>query len=146
MEKKIIIDFLNEYWDELTALLPESADLTASCIRAECFPADFCEFVDLLSKLIAVYRRQVLGEQSQVPVQGRLAIYDSVHGIESLNSYHADTKGLLEKAQQFRNTDPLPVDESHSSIVVQDGLFIVQPRQYSENLDTSFKKLVDSVL
>ena len=118
MKKEIIINFLNKHWDEFTTLLSGITNAMPSRTLMEEIPDDLCEFTNLLSKILAV--RQMYTTDKQ--------------------------KGLLEKAQQFRNTDPLPVDESHSSIVVQDGLFIVQPRQYSENLDTSFKKLVDSVL
>lgn len=116
MKKKIIIDFLDKHWDEFTVLLSESAEQPVSGMLAEHFPDDLYEFADLLLKMISAYR------------------------------YRTDTKGLLKKAQQFRKKASLNADEGHSPIIVKNGLFIVQPQQHSETLDTSFKNLVDSVL
>lgn len=118
MEKKIIIDFLNEHWDEFAALLSETEDVTAGAMLTEQFPADIYEFAKLLSKITAMHQMQVVDKQ----------------------------KGLLERAQQFRKTDSVSDSEGHSSIVMRNGLFVVRPQQHSEILDSSFKNLVDSVL
>lgn len=117
MEKEIVIHFLNEHWDELTAFLSKTADAAAECTLMEMFPNDFCEFAQLLSKMTAL-------QQQAVEKQ----------------------KGLLEKAQQLRKHDGLQTGEEYSSIVVKNGLFTVHPLQTAEILDMSFKTLVDSVL
>lgn len=127
MEKRIIIDFLNDHWEEFAALLSEAADTAAARIFAEHFPDDFYEFAVLLSKILSTYRTQC--PDTRLPPAS-----------------HTDTKGLLERAQQFRKNDSPNADGSHSSIIVKNGLFVIQPQEYTEALDTSFKKLVDSVL
>ena len=53
-------------------------------------------------------------------------------------------KGLLGKAQQFRKN--IDDEEEHASIIVKNGLFMVQPQQHDKTLDSSFQNLVDSVL
>ena len=118
MKKKIIIDFLNDHWDEFAALISGTTDTPIGCICTEPIPDDIYEFARLLSKMIDVHQMQDADKQ----------------------------KGLLEKAQQFRKTDFADNSEEHSAIIMKNGLFVVQPQQHSEILDTSFKNLVDSVL
>ena len=118
MDKKIIINFLNEHWDDFVALLSGAADATAGRTLTEKFPNDLCEFANLLSKMMTVQQRQAIDKQT----------------------------GLLEKAQQFRNNDSLNDGEEHAAIIVKNGLFTVRPQQYNETLNSSFKTLVDSVL
>lgn len=118
MDKKIIINFLNEHWDDFAALLSRSADAAASRTLMEKFPNDLCEFASLLSKMMTIQQMQAVNKQ----------------------------KGLLEKAQQFRKNDSLNDSEKHASIIVKNGLFTVRPQQYNEALNSSFKTLVDSVL
>jgi hypothetical protein len=117
MEKEIVIHFLNEHWDELTSFVSETLDGANEHTLMERLPTDFCEFIQLLSK-IAALQQQAVEKQ----------------------------KGLLEKAQQLRKHDALHAGEEYSSIVVKNGLFTVQPLQTAEILDVSFKTLVDSVL
>ena len=118
MDKKIIINFLNEHWDDFVALLSGAADATAGRTLMEKFPNDLCEFANLLSKMMTVQQRQAIDKQT----------------------------GLLEKAQQFRKNDSLNDEEEHAAIIVKNGLFMVQPQRYNEALNSSFKTLVDSVL
>jgi len=118
MNKKIIINFLNEHWDEFTALLSETAETEAGRTLIEKFPNDLCEFVNLLSKMMTMQHMRAIDKQT----------------------------GLLEKAQQFRNNDSLNDGEEHAAIIVKNGLFTVRPQQYNETLNSSFKTLVDSVL
>ena len=118
MKKEIIINFLNKHWDEFTTLLSGITNAMPSRTLMEEIPDDLCEFTNLLSKILAV--RQMYTTDKQ--------------------------KGLLEKAQQFRKNDYSYNREEHESIIVKNGLFIVQPQQYNETLDSSFKTLVDSVL
>lgn len=117
MEKKIIIDFLNKHWDEFTALLSGSTAVTTLRICTGSIPDDIYEFASLLSKMITIRQMHATDKQ----------------------------KGLLEKAQQFLKTDSVNTHESNA-IIMQNGLFVVQPPQHSEILDMSFKNLVDSVL
>jgi len=117
MNKKIIINFLNEHWDEFTALLSETAETEAGRTLIEKFPNDLCEFVNLLSKMMTMQHMRAIDKQT----------------------------GLLEKAQQFRNNDSLNDGEEHAAIIVKNGLFTVRPQQYNETLNSSFKTLVDSV-
>ena len=118
MNKKIIINFLNEHWDEFTALLSETAETEAGRTLIEKFPNDLCEFVNLLSKMMTMQHMRAIDKQT----------------------------GLLEKAQQFRNNDSLNDGEEQAAIIVKNGLFTVRPQQYNETLNSSFKTLVDSVL
>ena len=118
MEKEIIIHFLNEHWDELAALLSDTADAAAARTLMEKFPNDLCEFAILLSKMVAVQQMHAVDKQ----------------------------QGLLEKAQQLRKNDSLHDEEEHASIIIKNGLCTVQPQQYNEALNSSFKTLVDSVL
>lgn len=118
MDKKIIINFLDEHWDDFAALLSGAADTAAGRTLMATFPNDLCEFAGLLSKMMAVQQIQTGDKQ----------------------------KGLLEKAQQFRENDSLNDGEEHASIIVKNGLFTVRPQQYNEALNSSFKMLVDSVL
>ena len=145
MEKKIIIDFLNEHWDEFEGLLSETAGSTVSSTLTERFPDDLCKFVNLLSKLISSYQIQAPDEKSQSPVYGGHTFYSSLNNTIIFDSYHTE-KGLLEKAQQFRKNDSLHMEEEDSSIIVKNGLFMVRPQRHNEALNTSFKTLVDSVL
>lgn len=118
MNKKIIINFLNEHWDEFTVLLSGAADAAAGRTLMEKFPNDLCEFANLLSKMMTMQHMRAIDKQT----------------------------GLLEKAQQFRNNDSLNDGEEHAAIIVKNGLFTVRPQQYNETLNSSFKTLVDSVL
>ena len=146
IEKKIIIDFLNEYWDELAALISGTPDADTCRTLTERFPDDLCEFVGLLSKLISVYQIQGSGEQSESTVRGDLISYRSLNDTALLDSHHTDMKGLLEKAEQFRKHGSAHHEEDCSSIIVKNGLFTVRPQQYNEALNSPFKTLVDSVL
>ena len=145
MEKKVIIDFLNEHWDELEGVLSETVDSSVGLTLTEHFPDDLCKFVNLLSKLISTYRIQAADEKSQSPVYGDHTFYSSLNSAIIFDSYHTE-KGLLEKARQFRKDASLHTEEEDSSIIIKNGLFTVQPQQYNEALNTSFKTLVDSVL
>ena len=118
MNKKIIINFLNEHWDDFAALLSGAADAAAGRTLIEKFPNDLCEFANLLSKMMTMQHMRAIDKQT----------------------------GLLEKAQQFRNNDSLNDGEEHAAIIVKNGLFMVQPQRYNEALNSSFKTLVDSVL
>ena len=118
MDKKIIINFLNEHWDDFAALLSGAADAAAGRTLIEKFPNDLCEFANLLSKMMTMQHMRAIDKQT----------------------------GLLEKAQQFRNNDSLNDGEEHAAIIVKNGLFTVRPQQYNETLNSSFKTLVDSVL
>lgn len=118
MNKKIIINFLNEHWDDFAALLSGAADAAAGRTLIEKFPNDLCEFANLLSKMMTMQHMRAIDKQT----------------------------GLLEKAQQFRNNDSLNDGEEHAAIIVKNGLFTVRPQQYNETLNSSFKTLVDSVL
>ena len=118
MDKKVIINFLNEHWDEFAALLSEAADTAASRTLMEQFPNDLCEFASLLSKMITVQQMHAVNKR----------------------------QGLLEKARQFRKNAFLNNREAHTSIIVKNGLFTVRPQQYNEALNSPFKTLVDSVL
>lgn len=118
MDKKIIINFLNEHWDEFTALLSETAETEVGRTLIEKFPNDLCEFANLLSKMMTVQHMRTIDKQT----------------------------GLLKKAQQFRKNNSLNDGEEHAAIIVKNGLFTVRPQQYNETLNSSFKTLVDSVL
>ena len=146
MKKRIIIDFLNEHWDEFTALLSGTATPAAGCILAERFPDDLCEFAGLLSKLISAYRIATPDKRLSVSARERFNTSGLLSRTEALASSRTNAKGLLEKAQQFLKHASLHVDKSHSPIVMKNGLFLVEPQQDNKQLDTSFKNLVDSVL
>ncbi|MGI5090694.1 hypothetical protein GWP40_05360 [Treponema vincentii] len=118
MNKKIIIDFLDEHWNDFASLLSEAADTAAGRTLMEQFPNDLCEFASLLSKIMTGQQMRTVDKQ----------------------------KGLLEKARQFRKNASLNDGKKQASIIVKNGLFTVRPQQYNEALNSSFKTLVDSVL
>lgn len=118
MEKKTVIDFLNKHWDDFATLLSGTAEVTALHICAEYIPDDIYEFANVLSKMISVRQMHAADKR----------------------------RGLLKRAQQFRKTESMNSRKSDPAIIMKNGLFVVQPRQHSEILDTSFKDLVDSVL
>ena len=118
MEKEIIINFLNEYWDEFAAIVSDSPISAVDHTFMGCFPDDLYEFASLLSKILAMRQMHTTDKQ----------------------------KGLLKRAQQFRKSNSLYNEGEYASIIVKNGLFTVQSQQYNETLDSSFKTLVDSVL
>ena len=116
MEKKVIIDFLDEHWEEFITLLTDmEANRPKNTLSKGIFPQQVSEFADMLSKILADHQK--------------------------LNS----GKGLLKKAQTLRKKlceNELP----SFPIAVKNGLFVVQPQKHHEALNTAFKNLVDSVL
>lgn len=146
MEKKAIIDFLNEHWDEFITLLSKTTGSTADHRQVEQFPDDISEFIGMLSKLVSAYRMPPTYKQAHEPVQERCTFDRLPLDADMTASYHPDMKGLLGKAQQFRKGDPVSSIDDHSAIIVKNGLFTVQPQQHHNTLDTAFKNLVDSVL
>lgn len=145
MEKEVIIHFLDEHWDEFINLLSKTVEEEAGLLQSEQFPNQVYEFTGMLSKVLAAYRKdedkRINSERQadSIPAQW-------VTEAQVLAAYDADTKGLLEKAQTFRRCGVSNDDMTPHSIVIKNGLFIVQPQQNKRKLNSAFKKLVDSVL
>lgn len=145
MEKDIIIDFLNDHWDEFIVLLAQTAEQTSDSLQPEQFPHQVYEFAGMVSKVLSAYQKQqdeyISTDRPQESISAQW-----VTDAQALAAYDADTKGLLEKAQSLRRCS-VPKDEmTPHSIVIKNGLFIVQPQQNMRKLNSAFKKLVDSVL
>lgn len=154
MEKKIIIDFLHEHWDELITLLLEQKAGSRGCLT--CFPDDMYEFIEAISHFTSRCSKQV---PDAPPVQEPkvLSSYCRKAGESRENSKGCSSgvpkktvKGLLQKAQRIRERAcGCSMQETAlqgTSIIVKNGLFVVHPQQSGEELNSSFKKLVDSVL
>ena len=145
MEKELIIDFLNEHWDDFLALMKEMPVSESGMLSTGRFPAQIYEFAGLLSKIIAAYQRQ--NQKAQVHHSPR-SDEQSAHWITKTGETdlpHTRVNGLLGKAQYLRSYY-LNGERSPHPIIFKNGLFVVQPQQNCEKLDAAFKTLVDSVL
>lgn len=145
MEKEVIIRFLDDHWDAFIELLSKTVEQESGLLQSEQFPNQVYEFTGMLAQVLAAYQkdetsRGTLERQAEtIPAQW-------VTEAQALAAYDADTKGLLEKAQIFRRCEVSHDDMTPHSIVIKNGLFIVQPQQNKRKLNSAFKKLVDSVL
>ena len=132
MEKKVIIDFLNTHWDEFISLLSDmSSDITGRNCHVR-IPYQVYEFAGLLSKIAGIYQDLHSGTEKR--------------DTETFDVYHTNGGGLLKKAKYFRTHGLFKDMQQPRSIIVENGLFMVQPQQNRDKLNTAFKKLVDSVL
>lgn len=145
MEKETIIAFLNDHWDEFVSILADTNRHDGKEIRMEQFPDHIREFTAALSTLVASYQTQCENTQTEQEVHQDAMSADWVPDA-AFECCDADNRGLLEKAQNFRRYG-LPHDaHTARSIIIQNGLFVVQPQQNRNKLNTAFKNLVDSVL
>ena len=145
MEKKVIIDFLTNHWDEFMTLLSEMRNNTSDSVPYEKCPVQVYAFTGFLSQLLAAYSKRESAIRSKVTEQTGIPVKTLSAGSGKPNIYTADVKGLLKKAQYLRkyvlNDERLP-----HPIIIKNGLFTVQPQYPRAELDSEFKNLVDSVL
>jgi len=123
LEKQVIIEFLTEHWDTFIAFLAgdTSAGLTDE-MTEQCY-----RFAELLSHAIASYKKKKAFERKA--------------GCEICPG-----EGLLGKACRLRQHSSAPLNDADSSIITQNGLFVIKQQKDCKQLDTAFQSLVDSVL
>lgn len=147
MEKDLIITFLNEHWDEFIGLLADMDKHDYNMPLMERVPDHLYEFAALLHTVVASYQNQQKNTQLRQEIAPEAAVSANWVPDDSFECCDADNRGLLEKAQNFRRGGNLRHDEHTArSIIIKNGLFIVQQQQNRNQLNTAFKNLVDSVL
>ncbi len=146
MEKDLTITFLNEHWDEFIELLSDMNTHDGNMPLMEQFPDHMREFAAVLYTLISSYQGRHKHTQSEQNIVMDTSVSANWVPDASFECCDADNRGLLEKAQNFRRCGHRHDEHAARSIIIKNGLFIVQPQQNKNKLNTAFKNLVDSVL